>query len=165
MDDHDGRHTQGGTTGLPKLIPRTHDDYVYNVRASAKVCNLSAEDTYLAALPVGHNFAFGCPGILGTLMVGGRVIMAGSGNPDEVFSLVEYERATFTALVPPLAMLWLDAAANTKSDLSSLRLLQVGGAKIWQSARRARQGGARVHAPASLRHGGRLAKLHATRRR
>ena len=31
----------GGTTGLPKLIPRTHDDYVYNATASAEVCTLT----------------------------------------------------------------------------------------------------------------------------
>lgn len=32
----------GGTTGLPKLIPRTHDDYAYNARACAEVCALDA---------------------------------------------------------------------------------------------------------------------------
>ena len=30
----------GGTTGLPKLIARTHDDYCYNARASAELCGL-----------------------------------------------------------------------------------------------------------------------------
>ena len=30
----------GGTTGLPKLIARTHDDYAYNARASAELCRL-----------------------------------------------------------------------------------------------------------------------------
>ena len=28
----------GGTTGVPKLIPRTHDDYYYSIRASALIC-------------------------------------------------------------------------------------------------------------------------------
>jgi 2,3-dihydroxybenzoate-AMP ligase len=120
----------GGTTGLPKLIPRTHDDYSYNVRASAEVCGFSPEDTYLAVLPIAHNFALGCPGVLGVLNLGGRVVMAESGSPDEAFALIERERVTVTALVPPLAMLWLEAAGQTKYDLSSLRLLQVGGAKF-----------------------------------
>ncbi len=31
----------GGTTGAPKLIPRTHDDYVYNFTASAELCGLT----------------------------------------------------------------------------------------------------------------------------
>jgi 2,3-dihydroxybenzoate-AMP ligase len=120
----------GGTTGLPKLIPRTHDDYVYNVRASAEVCGITEDDTYLAVLPIGHNFALGCPGVLGTLQAGGRVVMAGSGSPDEAFPLIARERVTLTAAVPPLATLWLEAAEQAAFDLSSLRLLQVGGAKF-----------------------------------
>ncbi|WP_240759146.1 AMP-binding protein, partial [Phytoactinopolyspora endophytica] len=65
----------GGTTGLPKLIPRTHDDYLYNIRASARICGLSGDDVYLAALPAAHNFALGCPGVLGTLDAGGAVVL------------------------------------------------------------------------------------------
>lgn len=41
----------GGTTGLPKLIARTHDDYVYNARRSAEVCEFGADTVYFAALP------------------------------------------------------------------------------------------------------------------
>src|SRR6202043_2970862 len=33
----------GGTTGIPKLIPRTHNDYAYNSRAAASVCAISAQ--------------------------------------------------------------------------------------------------------------------------
>ena len=28
----------GGTTGVPKLIPRTHNDYAYNSKTAAQVC-------------------------------------------------------------------------------------------------------------------------------
>src|ERR1700676_48958 len=31
----------GGTTGIPKLIPRTHNDYAYNSKAAASVCGIS----------------------------------------------------------------------------------------------------------------------------
>ena len=51
----------GGTTGLPKLIPRTHDDYAYNVRASSQVAGLDAGTRYLVSLPAGHNFPLACP--------------------------------------------------------------------------------------------------------
>ncbi len=131
----------GGTTGLPKLIPRTHDDYAYNVRASAELCGLDQESTYLVALPIAHNFALGCPGALGALSVGGKIVLADNPSPDEAFPLIERERVTITALVPPLALLWMDAADWSPEDLSSLRLLQVGGAKF------AREAAARV-APA-----------------
>src|SRR5581483_8798744 len=72
----------GGTTGLPKLIPRTHDDYAYNVAASAEVTGLDASTVYLVALPAAHNFPLGCPGLMGTLAAGGRVVMAPSPKPE-----------------------------------------------------------------------------------
>jgi len=46
----------GGTTGLPKLIARTHDDYAYNARASARLCRLDERTVYLVTLPAAHNF-------------------------------------------------------------------------------------------------------------
>ena len=52
----------GGTTGLPKLIPRTHRDYVYNLEASAEVCGFGPDTVYLVVLPAAHNFALACPG-------------------------------------------------------------------------------------------------------
>lgn len=129
----------GGTTGLPKLIPRTHNDYAYNLRASAEVCELGPETSYLAALPVAHNFPLGCPGTFGTLHAGGKVVMAPNSSPDEAFELIERERVTITAVVPPLALLWMEAVEWAEEDISSLRLLQVGGAKFKEEpARRVR---------------------------
>jgi 2,3-dihydroxybenzoate-AMP ligase len=120
----------GGTTGRPKLIPRTHGDYAFNVLASAEVCALDQDSVYLAALPAAHNFALGCPGVLGTLAVGGRVVLAADADPDRSFRLIERERVTITALTPPLLKLWLAEAAWSSPDLSSLRTLQVGGARL-----------------------------------
>ncbi|MFF7991994.1 (2,3-dihydroxybenzoyl)adenylate synthase [Kitasatospora xanthocidica] len=129
----------GGTTGAPKLIPRTHDDYVYNATASAEVCGFDASTRYLAALPVAHNFPLACPGLLGTLSVGGTVVLTPTPSPDDAFPLIERERVTATALVPPLALLWLEAAEWTPADLGSLELLQVGGARLKaEAARRVR---------------------------
>lgn len=116
----------GGTTGLPKLIPRTHDDYAYNFRASAELCELGPASVYLAALPVAHNFPLGCPGVFGTLHAGGTAVLASSPAPEVAFPLIHQEKVTITAVVPPLALLWLDNATS----LPSLRLLQVGGAKL-----------------------------------
>jgi 2,3-dihydroxybenzoate-AMP ligase len=121
----------GGTTGTPKLIPRTHDDYLYSVRASAEICELTEQSVYLCALPAAHNFPMSSPGILGVLHTGGTVVLAPSPDPQTAFALIARERVTITALVPPLLLAWLDArAADATVDLSSLELLQVGGAKL-----------------------------------
>ncbi|MGW5439709.1 (2,3-dihydroxybenzoyl)adenylate synthase [Nocardia asteroides] len=120
----------GGTTGLPKLIARTHDDYVYNATASTEVCALTADDVYLAALPAAHNFPLACPGILGTVATGGAIAFTLDPSPEAAFAAIERHQVTVTALVPPLAQLWSAAVDWEDADLSSLRLLQVGGARL-----------------------------------
>lgn len=119
----------GGTTGTPKLIPRTHADYAYNARASAALCGLNETSVYLAALPIAHNFPLACPGVLGTLSVGGTAVLAHTPGPDECFELIQREQVNFTSLVPPLAHAWLEAREWDAADLSSLDVLQVGGAR------------------------------------
>ncbi|MEU5164266.1 AMP-binding protein [Streptomyces sp. NPDC020875] len=127
----------GGSTGVPKLIPRTHDDYLYSVRASNEICGVTADSVYLVALPAAHNFPLSSPGSLGLLYAGGRVVMCPQPSPDAAFPLIEREGVTITGLVPPLALLWTEAAAaGTPYDLSSLDVLLVGGAKFSEEAAR-----------------------------
>lgn len=129
----------GGTTGVPKMIPRTHADYLYSVRESATICGLGPDTRLLVVLPVAHNFPMSSPGILGVLWAGGTVVLGMDPAPHNAFPLIEAERVTMTSLVPPIAMLWLQSAPNSKADLSSLELLQVGGAKFpAEAARRVR---------------------------
>ena len=120
----------GGTTGTPKLIPRRHADYSYNFSASAELCGISQQSVYLAVLPVAHNFPLACPGILGTLACGGKVVLTDSASCDEVMPLIAQERVTHVALVPALAQLWVQAREWEDSDLSSLRVIQAGGARL-----------------------------------
>jgi non-ribosomal peptide synthetase component E (peptide arylation enzyme) len=56
--------------------------------------------------------------------------MAAAPSPDVAFGIIEREGVTVTALVPPLVRLWCDAAGWDGRDLSTLRMLQVGGAKL-----------------------------------
>jgi 2,3-dihydroxybenzoate-AMP ligase len=126
----------GGTTGLPKLIPRMHAEYVYNFRASAALCGFDERTRYLVVLPIGHNFPFGCPGFLGALDSGGTVIFASSPSPEIAFPLIEATRPTVTAVVPAIALRWLDSELRAHHDLSSVELLQVGGAKLPSEAAR-----------------------------
>jgi len=119
----------GGTVGLPKLIPRTHDDYSYQLRATAECLQVDQHSVYLAALPIAHNAALGCPGVLGTLRAGGRVILASSPSPSDVFPLIEREGVTLTTLITPLVLLWIEAANMFGAHFPAL-LLQVGGALL-----------------------------------
>ncbi|MDT9694375.1 2,3-dihydroxybenzoate-AMP ligase, partial [Streptomyces sp. P9(2023)] len=60
----------------------------------------------------------------------GRVVMCPAPAPLTAFPLIERERVTITGLVPPLALLWAQAAPHSRHDLRSLRVVQVGGAKL-----------------------------------
>lgn len=126
----------GGSTGTPKLIPRTHDDYYYSVRVSADICGLDRATRFLCALPAGHNFLLSSPGALGVFHAGGTVVLAPSPEPLACFALIERHAVTMAALVPSAVALWLQAAPAHREKLASLRLLQVGGASFAESQAR-----------------------------
>ncbi|WP_409420636.1 AMP-binding protein [Pseudaeromonas sp. ZJS20] len=119
----------GGTTGLPKLIPRTHDDYFYSVRESARLCGLTPEQRFLCVLPAAHNYPLSSPGALGIWWAGGCVILAEGPEPATAFELVARHQINHLALVPSLLQLWL-AQPNAEVKLAGIRLLQVGGAPL-----------------------------------
>jgi fatty-acyl-CoA synthase len=61
-------------------------------------------------------------------LVGGTHVMIQQFSPAEVFRLVERERVWCCALVPTMANALVNSAERIKHDLSSLRLITIGGA-------------------------------------
>jgi 2,3-dihydroxybenzoate-AMP ligase len=122
----------GGSTGTPKLIPRTHNDYYYSIRRSNEICAFDATTRYLCALPAAHNYALSSPGALGVFLAGGCVVLAADPSATLCFPLIEQHQVTVAALVPPAVSLWLQAIHewNSNAQLASLTLLQVGGARL-----------------------------------
>jgi 2,3-dihydroxybenzoate-AMP ligase len=92
----------GGTTGIPKLIPRTHNDYVYNSEAAAAVGYIAAESCQLSVAPLAHNMPLACPGVQGFLMHGARVVLSEGTRAGEVLPLVARHRVSHIAAVPAL---------------------------------------------------------------
>ncbi|SUD84520.1 enterobactin synthase subunit E [Stutzerimonas stutzeri] len=126
----------GGSTGTPKLIPRTHDDYYYSVRRSVELCGFDRQTRYLCALPAAHNFPLSSPGALGVFVAGGQVVLAPDPGPASCFPLIARHRVNVTALVPSALSMWLQAAPDHPDELASLRLLQVGGARLPEAVAR-----------------------------
>lgn len=129
----------GGSTGTPKLIPRTHDDYLYSVRRSNEICELGPHTRYLCALPAPHNFPLSSPGALGVFEAGGAVVLAPDPGPMSCFPLIARHQVNLTSLVPPAVSLWLQAAEadpTARRQIESLALLQVGGAKLAEAVAR-----------------------------
>lgn len=121
----------GGTTGLPKLITRTHNDYAFNVRVCSEVSALNEDTVYLGTLPSSHNFPLACPGILGALFAGGRTVMLPSPAPERVFNTIESEGVTISTAVPAVAQRWVEYQQETNgTQLQTLKVLQVGGSRL-----------------------------------
>ncbi|HEX6519313.1 MAG TPA: AMP-binding protein [Streptosporangiaceae bacterium] len=125
----------GGTTGIPKLIPRSHNDYLYNSKIAASVCEISAGDVLLDVLPIEHNLPLGCPGLQGFLLSGGTVVLGTSTRPKEVFELIQRHRVTHIHLVPALLIRWIDDPAIGDYDLTSLKVIQSGGQRLQPEVR------------------------------
>jgi 2,3-dihydroxybenzoate-AMP ligase len=125
----------GGTTGIPKLIPRTHNDYAYNSKTAAAVCGVTRDSVLLLALPIAHNLPLACPGIQGYFFNGGKVVLSPTTKPDQMFSLIEKHRVTHIKVVPALLIRLINDPSIGRYDLSSGRVIQSGGQRMQPEVR------------------------------
>jgi 2,3-dihydroxybenzoate-AMP ligase len=117
----------GGTTGLPKVAPRRHQEYAYNSRVWAETLELDETSVVLHPLPIMHN-----AGIAAALqpahLVGGTCVLAQSADAGPVLGLIAAERVTVMPVVPPaVAIRLLEHPDARETDLSSLTRFVVGG--------------------------------------
>ena len=117
----------GGTTGLPKGAPRTHNDYLCNVEYKSRAWHMNVSDTCLAATTVGHNLAL-LVCITGPLFHGATVVMLDSTYPQDFCQIVQDEKITCAGLVPTLISRIVNYESLADYDLSSLRKIYVGAA-------------------------------------
>lgn len=118
-----------GTTGTPKGAVLTHANVLWNAINVLIDADLSADEVTLAAAPLFHAAGLNMT-CLPTLLKGGRVVLTRSFDPGTVLDLIESERVTHMFGVPTM----FDALAAhprwQSADLSSLRLLNCGGAPV-----------------------------------
>lgn len=119
----------GGTTGVPKVIPRTYDDYIYNADILSAAAGHGPESVSLIIAPVAHNAPL-LAQVVGPLYLGCKIVLSQSAEPEEVFRLIERERATHTFAVPAMLVAWFSSTALARFDLSSLEAVISGGAKV-----------------------------------
>ncbi|WP_375479284.1 (2,3-dihydroxybenzoyl)adenylate synthase [uncultured Jatrophihabitans sp.] len=125
----------GGTTGIPKLIPRSHNDYAYNSKLAVTVCDVRAGDVLLDVLPISHNLPLACPGMQGFLFSGATVAMSASTNAANLFRRIERDRATHVHVVPALLIKLINDGSAADFDLSSMRVIQSGGQRLQPETR------------------------------
>jgi 2,3-dihydroxybenzoate-AMP ligase len=120
---------------VPKLIPRTHNDYAYNSRLAVEVCAVTGNSVLLLALPIAHNLPLACPGLQGYFFSGGKVVLSASTRPEDLFRLIERHRVTHLKVVPALLIRLINDPALGKYDLSALRVIQSGGQRMQPEVR------------------------------
>ena len=125
----------GGTTGIPKLIPRTHNDYVCNSKLAAKHTEIDSSSVLLAVLPIAHNLPLACPGMQGFMLTGAKIVLHNSTRAAEVFSLIEKYKVTHIHIVPALLIIWMHDPLVKEHNLSSIQVIQSGGQRLQPETR------------------------------
>jgi len=125
----------GGTTGIPKLIPRTNNDYAYNSKVAASVNEVHQDSVLLLVLPIAHNLPLACPGIQGFMFNGAKIVLHANTRPAEMFALIEKHKVTHLKVVPALLIRLINDSSVANFDLSSLKLIQSGGQRMQPEVR------------------------------
>ena len=116
----------GGTTGVPKIVPRTHNSLITGIEYCSKSWEQSNQDINLLAGPIGHDLTF-TKGFIGSIITCGNVIFLDSPEDKEVCETIERERITSIIWVPTLAQRLLQYGDLDKHDLSSLKKMHSAG--------------------------------------
>ena len=116
----------GGTTGLPKVVPRTHNSLVCGMEYAARAWEMDIQDTTLLAGPIGHDLSF-TKGFCGSLFTLGKTVFLDSMDPGDICNTIEREKVTTIVWVPTLAKRLIDFEKVDDYDLSSLKRMHCGG--------------------------------------
>jgi 2,3-dihydroxybenzoate-AMP ligase len=117
----------GGTTGLPKASPRTHNCYIENIEYHARRWEVTSNDTLMVITPVGHGMGMHW-GIGGAFFTYAKLVLLDSVAPEAICEAVQKERVTAIPTVPALIARVVQMDDLSKYDLSSLKKISVGGA-------------------------------------
>ena len=120
----------GGTTGVPKGIPRTHNDYICGWDYVGRAAGYTDDSVGLVAIPVAHNASM--ENICGpTIFRGGTIVLSPSPGAEKTFELIERYRATHTLIIPVQIIYWKEAyEQGIRYDLSSFKVIASGGQKV-----------------------------------
>jgi len=110
----------GGTTGIPKIIPRMHAEYLYNMRRVMSFNRWTRDDRILVPMPFAHNLNMGCA--WGSfLMTGGTVIATPSVDIEAMRAVHNRLKPTIMGAAKPIIMRMRDDIAAGNIETTHLR--------------------------------------------
>ncbi len=116
----------GGTTGEPKIVPRTHNSLACAVEFCSRSWDQHCEDINMIVGPVGHDLSFS-KGLLGSVITQGKLVFQSTTDNADICRTIEKERVTSIIWVPTLAQRLLQFEDTGKYDLGSVRKMHSGG--------------------------------------
>ncbi|MBN1255333.1 MAG: AMP-binding protein [Deltaproteobacteria bacterium] len=116
----------GGTTGAPKIVPRSHNSLITGIEYCSKAWEQHCQDINLLAGPIGHDLTFS-KGFIGSIITCGKVIFLDSTEDREICDIIAREKVTSIIWVPTLAQRMLQYKDLDKHDLSSLKKMHSAG--------------------------------------
>ena len=120
-----------GTTGHPKGCVYSHRSQVLHTLAiGLKGCvGLSESDVAMLIVPMFHANAWGMP--YAAAMAGMKLVLPGRFmQPSDLADMIAAERVTYVAGVPTIVAGIYQSLKQAPRDISSLRLVTVGGAAL-----------------------------------
>lgn len=117
----------GGTTGLPKATPRTHNSFICNVEYHSRAWEITSEDTVLTIAPISHGQGMLC-GLGGSIFNFAKLVLIDSTQTADICRVVQKEKVTAIPTVPALIIRLLNDEHRKDYDLRSLRKIYAGGA-------------------------------------
>ncbi len=119
----------GGTTGMPKGIPRTHNDYVFQWEHMADVAGVSQDWVAFPSVPIGHNASLCC--VVGAaIWRGATLALEPELKPEALMALIEAVGGNYSLPMPTQILDILEHPNRDAYDLSSLKVLVSGGQKV-----------------------------------
>lgn len=118
-----------GTTGLPKGILLSHQALIDNALSSISVLGVRTTDRWLSLLPLFSSFGFAFD-FLHVGLVRGSVVILPRFDEKRAVELIELHRVTFMAGVPTMFARIFDPQNIADHDITSLRLIDVGGGPV-----------------------------------
>jgi fatty-acyl-CoA synthase len=138
-----------GSTGAPKGALLHHRGILNSARFVAEDLELGRDDVWLACLPL--CYIAGCTiTVLAALQARATLVLC-DFEPGLVLSLIESEHATVTLLAAAMVQMLLEHEDFSSGDLSSMRLVSVGGSAI--APELARQAQAALGVPLTVMYG------------
>ena len=116
----------GGTTGAPKIVPRTHNSLINGIEYCSRSWEQSIEDINLLAGPIGHDLTF-TKGFIGSIITQGKIVFLDSTDNQEICETIEREKVTSIIWVPTLAQRLLQYEELHRYDLRSLKKMHSAG--------------------------------------